>query len=201
MRIGTEPLNSAAMSWKVLITARTMNEVGASALQLLRDAGCNLIIPPVPGPVPADELMKRLPGMDAALASMDKFNASVLESQAAAELKIISRWGVGYDAIDVPAATRLGIVVAYAPGLLDEAVVIPFKPVVYLSVPGVGRVEMTMGGAFLSHRSARLILWRDKTDYLCVEPVLALPAEFDTPACPRLEPGQDLLLTCTFRLL
>src|SRR6185369_14922174 len=55
LRMGTEPLNSAAMSWKVLITARTMNEVGASALQLLRDAGCDLIIPPVPGPFPADE--------------------------------------------------------------------------------------------------------------------------------------------------
>ena len=120
--MGTEPLNSAAMSWKVLITARTMNEVGASALQLLRDAGCDLIIPPVPGPFPADELLKRLPGMDAALASMDKFNAAVLASPAATKLKIISRWGVGYDAIDVPAATQAGIVVAYTPGLLDETV-------------------------------------------------------------------------------
>ena len=37
---GDTTLNSAAMSWKVLITARTMNEVGASALQFLREANC-----------------------------------------------------------------------------------------------------------------------------------------------------------------
>jgi len=110
------------MSWKVLITARTMNDVGASALQLLRAAGCELVIPPKPGPCAAEELLKLLPGMDAVLASTDKFSEAVLTSSAASGLKIISRWGVGYDAIDVPAATRAGIVVAYTPGLLDEAV-------------------------------------------------------------------------------
>ena len=60
--------------------------------------------------------------MDAVMASMDKFTGAVLASSAAAKLKIISRWGVGYDAIDVPAATKAGIVVAYTPGLLDETV-------------------------------------------------------------------------------
>src|SRR6185436_7183199 len=40
----------------------------------------------------------------------------------ARNLKLISRWGVGYDAIDVPAATKHGIIVAYTPGLLNETV-------------------------------------------------------------------------------
>jgi glyoxylate reductase len=53
---------------------------------------------------------------------MDKFTADVLGSEAARNLKLISRWGVGYDAIDVPAATRNGIVVAFTPGLLNETV-------------------------------------------------------------------------------
>jgi glyoxylate reductase len=110
------------MSWKVLITARTMNEVGASALQSLRDAACELVIPPKPGPCPADVLLKLLPDIDAVLASMDQFTEGVLASAPAATLKMISRWGVGYDAIDVPAATRQGIVVAYTPGVLDETV-------------------------------------------------------------------------------
>lgn len=110
------------MSWKVLITARTMNEVGQQALQSLRDAGCNVITPPKPGPYPADQLIKLLPGMDAVLASMDKFTDGVLSSPDASQLKIVSRWGVGYDAIDIPSATRSGIVIAYTPGLLDETV-------------------------------------------------------------------------------
>jgi phosphoglycerate dehydrogenase-like enzyme len=110
------------MAWKVLITARTLNEVGALALDLLNKAGCQLIIPPKFGPHAPEVLLNLLPGADAVLASMDKFNAEVLASPAAASLKIISRWGVGYDAIDVPAATRHGIVIAYTPGLLNETV-------------------------------------------------------------------------------
>jgi len=110
------------MSWKVLITARTLNEVGGSALKLLREAGCELVTPPKFGPHPAEVLQSLLKGNDAVLASMDKFTAEVLSSPEAASLKLISRWGVGYDAIDVPAATRQGILVAYTPGLLNETV-------------------------------------------------------------------------------
>lgn len=110
------------MSWNVLITARTMNETGLRALQSLRDAGCNVIIPPKQGPLPEAELLPQLPKVDAVLASMDKFTDKVLSSPEANSLKLISRWGVGYDAIDIPAATRNGIVVAYCPGMLNEAV-------------------------------------------------------------------------------
>jgi phosphoglycerate dehydrogenase-like enzyme len=110
------------VSWKVLITARTLDEVGQQAVATLKNAGCELVIPPKYGPHPADTLSKLLPGNDAVFASMDKFTADVLASEAARNLKVISRWGVGYDAIDVPAATKNGIVVAYTPGLLNETV-------------------------------------------------------------------------------
>src|SRR5437762_2632398 len=110
------------MAWKVLITARTLNEVGAGALDLLRKAGCEVVIPPKFGPLPAEVLLPLLPGIDVVLASMDKFTAEVLGSAEASNLKLISRWGVGYDAIDIAAATRYGIIVAYTPGLLNETV-------------------------------------------------------------------------------
>ena len=110
------------VSWKVLITARTLTEVGQGALQLLRDAGCQIVPAPRFGPLPAHELLPLLEGIDTVFASMDQFTAEVLGSPAASKLKVISRWGVGYDAIDVPAATKHGIVVAYTPGLLNETV-------------------------------------------------------------------------------
>src|SRR5262249_43301933 len=97
------------MSWNVLLTARTLNEVSQSTLDLLRQAGCHLITPPRYKPLAAEELLSQLKGVDAVLASMDKFTPAVLESSEASQLKIISRWGVGYDAIDVPSATRRGI--------------------------------------------------------------------------------------------
>jgi phosphoglycerate dehydrogenase-like enzyme len=60
--------------------------------------------------------------MDAVFASMDQFTSAVLGSKEARRLQLISRWGVGYDAIDIPAATHHGVVVAYTPGLLNDAV-------------------------------------------------------------------------------
>ena len=110
------------MSWHVLITARTLDEVGAGALKLLKGSGCELIIPPKYGPHRQETLVPLLEGADAVLASTDQFNREVLGCAAAKRLKLISRWGVGYDAIDVSAATEQGIVVAYVPGVLNEAV-------------------------------------------------------------------------------
>jgi len=110
------------MSWKVLITARTLDVAGAEALRILKSAGCQLVTPPKFGPLTEAELLPQLEGMDAVLASMDKFTANVFGAQQASSLKLISRWGVGYDAIDVPAATQNGVVIAYTPGLLNDAV-------------------------------------------------------------------------------
>jgi phosphoglycerate dehydrogenase-like enzyme len=108
--------------WKVLITARGATAAGEQAQQLLRHAGCEIIFPPKFGPLQGDELLAALTGHDAVLASLDAYSAQVLSSPATGQLKIIARWGVGYDSVDVPAATRHGIVVTYTPGLLDDAV-------------------------------------------------------------------------------
>ena len=108
--------------WKVVVTARTMDEVGQSALVLLRDAGCEIVDPKHVGPMSGDALLKVLGGADAVLAGVDRFTAEVIGSAEARQLKIISRWGVGFDAIDVAAATEAGVVVAYTPGLLNETV-------------------------------------------------------------------------------
>jgi D-3-phosphoglycerate dehydrogenase / 2-oxoglutarate reductase len=110
------------MSWKVLITARGAHAAGEQAQQLLRSAGCEIIFPRQFGPLMGDDLTAALSGMDAVLASLDGYSAAVLSSSPTNQLKIIARWGVGYDSVDVPAATRNGIVVTYTPGLLDDAV-------------------------------------------------------------------------------
>jgi phosphoglycerate dehydrogenase-like enzyme len=110
------------MSWRVLIAQGAMPDVGAAALEMLRQAGCQLVMPAARDLFSTADLMALLPGCDAALASSESYSREVLQSQAAASLKIISRWGVGYDAVDVAAATEAGICVAYVPGLLNEAV-------------------------------------------------------------------------------
>jgi glyoxylate reductase len=110
------------MSWNVLITARVFNTVGKGALELLQQEKCNVILPEKFGPLKLDELTKRLDRVDATLCSPDQYNAQLLQSPAAKHLKAISRWGVGFDSIDIAEATRQGIVVAYTPGMLNETV-------------------------------------------------------------------------------
>ena len=109
------------MSWKVLVTAPAVHQAGGPALEILRGAGCETVVSVRPGPLDPEELLGQLQGADAVLASVDRYSADVLTSAATARLKILSRWGVGYDAIDVAAATRQGVVVTNTPGVLDEA--------------------------------------------------------------------------------
>jgi gluconate 2-dehydrogenase len=66
-----------------------------------------------------DELAARLQGKSGAMATvMDKFDESVLAR--APDLKVISNIAVGYNNIDLAAATRRGIRVTNTPGVLDD---------------------------------------------------------------------------------
>ncbi len=99
-----------------------MVEVGQSALDLMTAHGCLLTFPKTYVARGGKELEELLENHDAVLATSDRYTAEVFQSPKAASLKIVSRWGVGYDAIDIEAATRSGVVIAYTPGLLDETV-------------------------------------------------------------------------------
>jgi phosphoglycerate dehydrogenase-like enzyme len=66
------------------------------------------------------ELAAALQGVAATIASVEPYTPAVL-AQADA-LRVISRTGVGYDAVDVPEATRRGVVVCTTPGANHHAV-------------------------------------------------------------------------------
>jgi glyoxylate reductase len=70
-------------------------------------------------PPPRDVLMKKVPDIDGLLSILtDKIDAEVMD--AGPKLKIISNMAVGFDNIDVPAATSRGILVGNTPGVLTE---------------------------------------------------------------------------------
>lgn len=70
-------------------------------------------------PWPPEELARRLAGKHGALSTiMDKFDAAILAQSA--DLQVVSNIAVGYNNIDVPAATRRGIRVTNTPGVLDD---------------------------------------------------------------------------------
>jgi phosphoglycerate dehydrogenase-like enzyme len=65
-------------------------------------------------------LIAALEGVEAVIAGVEPYTSSVLS--AARSLGVISRSGVGYDAIDIAEATRQGIVVCTTPGANKHAV-------------------------------------------------------------------------------
>ena len=71
-------------------------------------------------PPPPDVLLEKAAQSDALLTEADdKVHAGVLE--AAPSLKVVANRGVGVDNIDIPAATRCGVLVGNTPDILQES--------------------------------------------------------------------------------
>jgi D-3-phosphoglycerate dehydrogenase len=73
-----------------------------------------VIYNPTGKPLTSAEVAKLLPGVDGYIAGLDGIDASALE--AADRLKVIARYGVGVDSVDLAAARAKGIVVTNTPG-------------------------------------------------------------------------------------
>ena len=111
-----------ASDWTVLATSPTIEGVGQASAEMLLEAGCEIRLPETFQAHPTATMQLLMAGVQGIYAGVDDFSSEVLASDEAAKLQIISRWGVGFESIDVAAATELGIVITYTPGLLDEAV-------------------------------------------------------------------------------
>src|SRR3979490_892215 len=106
----------------VLITAPGVTGPDDPRLQALRDAGWPIKTPRWPGKRPDDEeVIELVQGNDVVIASSaERYTRSVLER--ADTLKHIARWGVGYETVDVPAATDNGVLVTTTQGSNHRAV-------------------------------------------------------------------------------
>ncbi len=71
-------------------------------------------------PMEGEALRSALAGCAGVIAGVDHFTADVITS--CPELKVISRYGVGVDRVDLEAATEAGVVVACTPGANTDAV-------------------------------------------------------------------------------
>ena len=67
-------------------------------------------------PLSADEVIAMLDGIDGYIAGVDVIDEKVIAA-APATLKVISRYGAGYDRVDIAAAKKRGITVTNTPGV------------------------------------------------------------------------------------
>jgi len=105
---------------KVLIAPAPLANVEGRFLQVLRQAGFELVYPPVNKQMVENEILTALNGIHASVAGSEPYTPRVLAAHP--QLRVIARVGVGYDAVDVAAATEHGIAVCIAPGTNQDAV-------------------------------------------------------------------------------
>ena len=86
----------------------------------LREAGVDLVHGPDSQLCTPCDVIAALEGCTGVIASMEPYTEEVFASLP--QLKTIARWGVGYDAIDLEAATAAGVVVTNTPGMVTESV-------------------------------------------------------------------------------
>jgi len=103
-----------SVTYQILVTARLFASMQGAHQDMLRDNGCELDLRPPPHQYTADELRQMIAGRDGAILGLDVCDASVIAQ--ADKLKVISRFGVGFDAIDIRAAAAKGIAVTNTPG-------------------------------------------------------------------------------------
>ena len=94
---------------KVLVTQPSVTGADDPRLEALHAAGWEIRYEPSGARMKPDELLELVQGHDAVIASSEPYTRTVLEG--ADTLKHVARWGVGFDQVDVPAATELGILV------------------------------------------------------------------------------------------
>lgn len=105
---------------RVLITSNSFGKSSPVYEQKLKDSGFEIIHNPLGRILNADEMSQLVSDVDAIILGSDTVNQAVLEK--AKRLKIISRYGVGLDNIDLEVARRLGIKVTVTKGCNTEAV-------------------------------------------------------------------------------
>ena len=106
------------MSKKVYVT-RPILEGG---VEMLKKKGLQVDVNLEDRVLSKDELKKAITGYDAVLCLLtDKIDGEVLDA-AGPNLKIVANYAVGYDNIDVKAATERKVAVSNTPGVLTEAV-------------------------------------------------------------------------------
>ncbi|ACO48082.1 phosphoglycerate dehydrogenase [Deinococcus deserti] len=107
------------MTQKVLVTSIFLH-AGGEVDHLLRAEGFEPTYAPALTKRTEDELIGLLDGVSGAIIANEPFTDRVLA--AAPDLKVISRTGVGFDSIDVAAATQRGVVVCNTPNVNRYAV-------------------------------------------------------------------------------
>jgi D-3-phosphoglycerate dehydrogenase len=98
----------------VLVTSTSYGKNDPRLKMELESQVARVIYSPTGKPLTSREVAALLPGVDGYIAGLDTIDAAALA--AADRLKVIARYGVGVDSVDLDAAREKGIIVTNTPG-------------------------------------------------------------------------------------
>lgn len=139
------------MSRTVLVTATNYSQLCAAGKQLLMANGFSIAENTLGRPMTFQELSIAVQGVDAVVAGVDAWNEEVF--RLAPNLRVIARFGVGVDNIDLEQAKRRGIKVVNVPAGNANAV----------AELTIGLLLASVRNIPLLHASARQGEWNRKT--------------------------------------
>ncbi|MGB9662165.1 MAG: phosphoglycerate dehydrogenase [Moorellaceae bacterium] len=108
------------MSIKVVITPRSFAATSPLPLKVLEERGFTIVRNHLDRPLNEEELLELVRDADALIVGIDRVTRQVITH--APRLKVISKYGVGIDNIDLEAAAERGITVTNTPEVNTEAV-------------------------------------------------------------------------------
>ena len=99
---------------RILLTTTSYQDIPGPHHDLLESTGIEIVRER--GPLSEEQMLGLVGEFDAILCGDDAITKAVLD-KAAPRLKILSKYGIGVDKIDVEAATEMGIPLSFCPGV------------------------------------------------------------------------------------
>lgn len=100
--------------YKILLTSTSFQDTPGAHHKLLEDRGFNLI--KLRGPLKEDEILNVIDQFDGIICGDDEITRKVIQ-MGATRLRVISKYGIGLDKIDLDAANEFKIPVTNCPGI------------------------------------------------------------------------------------
>ena len=113
-------MNPELKSKRILVTTTSFGKTDPALRPTLEESIGYVAYNPKGHPLSEEELIPLIREVDGLIAGLDHISASVIH--ASEKLKVISRYGIGVDRVDIKAANDKGVVVTNTPGANASAV-------------------------------------------------------------------------------
>lgn len=130
------------MKWRVLITCPHLQKTIEPYRSLFAERDIEVEVPPLLQQLNEAELLEIIDRFDGVIAGDDFFTAKVLEK--GKRLKIVAKWGIGLDAIDLEAAKKLGILVRNTPDVFADEVADVVLGYIVLLARGLHKLDQSV---------------------------------------------------------